>query len=55
VGAYDTIRPRLEAPAVDAERMRKFLIDGAGFDYVVTLKEGRASLDLVRCLGASPN
>jgi hypothetical protein len=49
VGAYDKLA-RLEAPAVDADRVRDFLIDGAGFDYVVTLKEGRASLDLIHCL-----
>ena len=30
--------------------MRDFLINGAGFDYVVTLKDERASLDLIRCL-----
>jgi hypothetical protein len=49
VGTYDKLT-RLEAPTVDADRVRGFLIDGAGFDYVVTLKDGRANLDLIRCL-----
>jgi hypothetical protein len=49
VGTYDKLT-RLEAPTADADRMRDFLIDGAGFDYVVTLKDERASLDLIHCL-----
>lgn len=42
VGDYDSY-DRLSAPSSDAERVRDFLRDEAGFDYIVTLTDERAS------------
>ncbi|MGJ5203154.1 caspase family protein [Bradyrhizobium sp. HKCCYLR20261] len=49
VGDYD-IYPKLDAPAADAVRMRDFLRDDAGFDYIVTLTDERASRSRIETL-----
>lgn len=42
----------LEAPVVDATRIRDFLIHDAGFDYVVTLTNRRATKERITKLMA---
>lgn len=42
VGKYQSF-PQLDAPPSDAMRMRDFLRDEAGFDYIVTLTDEKAS------------
>ncbi|CCD87125.1 conserved exported protein of unknown function, putative polysaccharide deacetylase [Bradyrhizobium sp. ORS 285] len=49
VGDYDVYQ-KLDAPASDAERMRDFLRDDAGFDYIVTLTDERASRSRIETL-----
>ncbi|UFZ07424.1 caspase family protein [Bradyrhizobium ontarionense] len=49
IGDYD-VYPKLDAPASDATRMRDFLRDEAGFDYIVTLTDERASRSRIETL-----
>lgn len=49
VGDYDNF-PKLSAPAVDAIRMRDFLRDEAGFDYIATLTDEMASRSKIETL-----
>lgn len=42
IGDYDAVT-KLDAPAKDALRVRKFLKDEAGFDYIVTLTDAAAT------------
>ncbi|MGJ4916690.1 caspase family protein [Bradyrhizobium oligotrophicum] len=49
VGDYD-VYPKLDAPPSDATRMRDFLRDEAGFDYIVTLTDERASRSRIETL-----
>ncbi len=43
IGDYQKDWPDLEAPSRDAERIRDFLIQDEGFDYVITLTNARAT------------
>jgi hypothetical protein len=49
IGDYDYWK-HLEAPAFDAIRFKKFLVENAGFDYVVTLTQEKATLERIRRL-----
>jgi TPR repeat protein len=46
VGDYDKL-PKLQAPPNDALRVRDFLRDQAGFDYIVTLTDEKATAERI--------
>ena len=43
IGDYQKDWPKLEAPYYDALRVRDFLVNDAGFDYVITLTNAKAT------------
>jgi WD40 repeat protein len=49
VGKYQSF-PQLDAPASDAFRVRNFLRDEAGFDYIVTLTDEKATRERIESL-----
>lgn len=49
IGDYDYWK-HLEAPPTDAKRFKNFLIKNAGFDYVVTLTQEKATFERIRHL-----
>ncbi len=50
VGDYANGWPTLEAPYYDARRVRDFLINDEGFDYVVTITNNKATKNKINIL-----
>lgn len=50
IGNYNSEWGTLEAPAKDAMRIRDYLIHEAGFDYVITLTDSKASAQRIKQL-----